>query len=296
LRNPSAIGRANTLLGHARAGAWQKGLIPEFHLPTQIEAGRFSQLLAAWNAASHLDDDSFHDHFTRGLVDNLATVRRLRQAAASSVQAQTIGQMIEASYPLTTAIKDIGGSRWPSVLDGLQDRATGDGSHSGKIVLAAGAGEREEIDPDPLAELRLADYNNAMAALRRIDPYNPQLETLTGPNYRPDTETIRSLWNEVRLQQEKLAYRMSQGHGFDGPNGHGYQFGRPGKPCTREEYYNKILRVIRDPSVTIVPLKRGRTAFYQDSTNTLVVVDPNSWDRGSMYKPDADRAALSKLE
>ena len=123
LHDSSAVGCADLLLGHARYGLWQKGLIREFHLPTEAEARRFSQVLAAWNAASQLDDERFRDCFTRDLVDDLATVRRMRQAAAGSVQAQTIGQMIEASYPLTAAIKTIGASRWPRVLEGLQERA-----------------------------------------------------------------------------------------------------------------------------------------------------------------------------
>jgi len=123
LRNPGAVGRAHTLLGHARAGAWQKGVLRDFALPTPAEAKRFSRLLAVWNAASDLDDDSFREHFARGLDIGPATLRRLRQAAAGSAQAQTIGQMIEASYPLTAAIKDIGGHRWPAMLEGLEDEA-----------------------------------------------------------------------------------------------------------------------------------------------------------------------------
>ncbi len=53
--------------------------------------------------------------------------------------------------------------------------------------------------------------------------------------------------------------------------------------------------MIRDPNVRIKPLENGRTAFYQDSTNTLVIVDPRSSDRGTMYKPDDKLAAFNKL-
>ncbi len=116
LRDPSAAGRAHTLLGHALASACHQGLIREFKLPTQGEAKRFSKVLAAWNAASDLKDESFRECFTRGLVDDLATVRRLRQAAAGSVTAQTFGQMVDASRPLTAAIKNIGAGRWPGLL------------------------------------------------------------------------------------------------------------------------------------------------------------------------------------
>ncbi len=123
LRDPSAAGRAHTLLGHALASACHQGLIREFKLPTQGEAKRFSKALAAWNAASNLNDERFCDRFTHGLVDDLATVRRLRQAAAGSAKAQTFGQMVDASRPLTAAIKDIGAHRWTDVREELEERA-----------------------------------------------------------------------------------------------------------------------------------------------------------------------------
>ena len=109
--------------GHALASACHQGLIREFKLPTQGEAKRFSKALAAWNAASNFNDERFCDRFTHGLVDDLATVRRLRQAAAGSVTAQTFGQMVDASRPLTAAIKDIGAHRWTRVREELEQRA-----------------------------------------------------------------------------------------------------------------------------------------------------------------------------
>jgi len=123
LRDPGAAGRARTLLGHARVGAWQKGVLSDVAWPTPAEAARFSRLLTAWNAASGLDDAPFAEWFTRGLDIGPATRRRLRQAAAGAAQARTIAQMIEASIPLTAAIKDIGGDRWPEMLKRLEDQA-----------------------------------------------------------------------------------------------------------------------------------------------------------------------------
>ena len=123
LRDPGAAGRARTLLGHARVGAWQKGVLSDVAWPTPAEAARFSRLLTAWNAASGLDDAPFAAWFTRGLDIGPATRDRLRQAAAGAAQARTIAQMIEASIPLTAAIKDIGGDRWPGMLKRLEDLA-----------------------------------------------------------------------------------------------------------------------------------------------------------------------------
>jgi hypothetical protein len=110
-------------LGHAHVSAWHQGLIRTFKLPTPEEAKSFGRTLGAWNAASHLDPATFHDRFTRGLVDTHTTVARLRQAAAGSAKAQTIGQMVDASRPLTAAIRDIGASRWDGVRERLAEKA-----------------------------------------------------------------------------------------------------------------------------------------------------------------------------
>jgi hypothetical protein len=123
VRRPEPAGRAHLLLGHAHASAWHQGLIREFKLPTDAEAGRFARTLAAWNAASDLDPETFREHFTHGLVDKPVTVARLRQAAAGSAEAKTIGEMVDASRPLTQAIREIGAHRWPWVREGLADRA-----------------------------------------------------------------------------------------------------------------------------------------------------------------------------
>jgi hypothetical protein len=123
VRRPEPAGRAHLLLGHALASAWHQGLIREFKLPTDAEAEQFARTLRTWNAAADLDPETFHETFTHGLVDKPATVARLRQAAADSAEAETIGQMVDASRPLTQAIRDIGAHRWPWVREGLADRA-----------------------------------------------------------------------------------------------------------------------------------------------------------------------------
>ena len=115
LCDPSEIGRARTLLGHGRFG-----LYPKFTQPTDDEARDFARLLRAWNAASGLDDQRFHDLFVGDKLASLATTRLMREAARKAAAANTIDQMIEASRPLTAAIKAIGPSRWPHVLRGIE--------------------------------------------------------------------------------------------------------------------------------------------------------------------------------
>jgi hypothetical protein len=65
VRRPGPAGRAHLLLGHALTSAWHQGLIREFKLPTEDEAGRFARTLRTWNAASDLDPETFRENFTR---------------------------------------------------------------------------------------------------------------------------------------------------------------------------------------------------------------------------------------
>jgi len=123
VRRPGPAGRAHLLLGHALTSAWHQGLIREFKLPTEDEAGRFARTLRTWNAASDLDPETFRESFTRGLVDKPATIARLRQAASGSAEARSIGQMVDAGRPLTQAIREIGADRWPWVRERLADKA-----------------------------------------------------------------------------------------------------------------------------------------------------------------------------
>ena len=175
LPDPSRVGRADLLLGHGRFGAWQKGLIREFVLPTPAEAQRFSRLLTAWNAVSDLDDETFRELFIHGLNIAPATLHRLRQAAAGAAQAKTMGQMIQASYPLTAAIKDIGAHRWPGMLEGLEDRA------DAAMPKVSGSGNRtasrdhedQPIDSErgkPSSLLQLAAFDGALAGAVALSP------------------------------------------------------------------------------------------------------------------------------
>ena len=391
LKYPSPFGRARTLLGYTRTGAFLTGILPDFDLPTETEAQRFSHLLAAWNAAADLDDDAFRDRFIGGLVDD-ASLHHLREAAAKADRAQTFGDMADASQHITAVIKAVGKDRWGDVLDGLEEQAetamppspapTLSWSDIFQKILEAispvgTANAQARGGPPrttPAEELRLAEYNriqnefvknglrpyavltnqrpwtptwedidaargelnrqlakrsspsaslddflsperscpvaskeridryvNDLIALRQADPYNARLKTSSGMKFDQDTgrlqgdwiqqlldpnyvndETIRSLEDEVRLQQGQIADRISQRHGYDG---HWKEFAIPGKQYTRNDYYKKILSVIRDPNALIKPLPGRRTAFYQKQTNVLVFLYPERWDGGSMYKP-----------
>ncbi len=160
LRNPSAVGRAHTLLGHALAGVCHQGLIREFKLPTDTEAQRFSLALAAWNAASNLNDERFRDRFTRGLVDDIATVRRLRHswggdtAATVVAHGAKVGALITID-PVSHFPPDLGDVKantknWINInANPNQAKKEGEGNGPGNLI--AGLGGAWNDDPKDYA-------------------------------------------------------------------------------------------------------------------------------------------------
>jgi pyocin large subunit-like protein len=53
---------------------------------------------------------------------------------------------------------------------------------------------------------------------------------------------------------------------------------------------------MRDPNAEIKQLEDGQTVFYQAATNTLVIVNPNDPDCGTMFKPDDGRIYFDELK
>ena len=132
LSDPGAAGRAADLLIHAGFHVrWAHG----FSDVTRNMGERFARVLAAWNADRDLDNEAFYHRYVdfggRHAVDDL------RQAAALSAQATTIGDMKEAAKPLAAAVRTIGASHsWSTAMERLVDRAN-QAIEQGKVELVA---------------------------------------------------------------------------------------------------------------------------------------------------------------
>jgi hypothetical protein len=121
--------------------------------------------------------------------------------------------------------------------------------------------------------------------LEKRNPPPPSINDLLHPQRSCPAPLTRSPFTPQL--EDIYARQISEGHGF---RDHGEQFGKPGQPCTRSEYRDKILSVMRDPKVEIQQLPNGQTLYYQEATNTLVVVNPRDRpDYGTMFKPDIGR-------
>ena len=63
-----------------------------------------------------------------------------------------------------------------------------------------GSGERAL---EPAEELRLFQYGNAMRRLRALEPDNPELSTLTGPDYVPTEAVVREVQQELAAAEAR---------------------------------------------------------------------------------------------
>ena len=75
--------------------------------------------------------------------------------------------------------------------------------------------------------------------------------------------------------------RIAAGHAFAK---HGAEFGF----TARAELAAHIDRIIASPSASR-HLSRGREAYWDDATGTVVICDPSTADGGTAFKPDRGR-------
>ncbi len=198
LPNPSPVGRARTLLGHAIVG-----LYPEFTLPSDKEAKAFSQLLTAWNDANHLDDQTFHNLFVGNKLASRATTCLMREAAQGAKNAETIDQMIAASHPLTQAINAIGPDCWPQTLQ-CQAETVVKGRESqgnGNVVN----NNQAQDEPNGYLDKIAKEVNPAHGDKNCADIVDAVIARLRGL----DPDAVAKNSQGVDLQQVKRKYRIT---------------------------------------------------------------------------------------
>jgi filamentous hemagglutinin len=80
-------------------------------------------------------------------------------------------------------------------------------------------------------------------------------------------------------------------------NGHAWPKHRGDFPefSTEAEFAQHIDQILANPSAS-KSLARGRAAFWDDKTKTVVIRDPNSPDLGTAFKPSGGKAYFDNLK
>jgi hypothetical protein len=64
---------------------------------------------------------------------------------------------------------------------------------------------------------------------------------------------------------------------------------------TQEQFAHAIQRIMENPSAS-KQLARGRTAYWDDATSTVVIRDPSTGDGGTAFKPPTSRNYYENLK
>ena len=169
--------------------------------------------------------------------------------------------------------------------DGGEWTSTGGGGGTNRTRLAQTEENENPRRPlleetlDGAAEVRIARFEDARQDIRRLEPNNPRLPQITPTGYAPGKEAIDEVENELEAARDRISARIASGHAF---RKHAREF-NTNSPV---EFQAIVRAMISDPRVQVRDLLRGRTSFYYNPKNILVIVDPNSRDGGTMYRPE----------
>jgi hypothetical protein len=134
--------------------------------------------------------------------------------------------------------------------------------------------KRPEEELDPLADARTEIYYSIESQIRRL---NPHYATVTrGDDFRASENEVRAALADLAAARTRIAASIANGHAFAK---HAAQFG----VTTTGAFQSVVEDVLSDPATQVRTLVRGRSAFYNRTTNSLVIVDPGSPDSGTAY-------------
>jgi hypothetical protein len=94
------------------------------------------------------------------------------------------------------------------------------------------------------------------------------------------------------VAESPIAVKIADGHAFEKHVRNEGQF--PGI-LTREQFASAIQRLMDNPSAS-KRLARDRTAYWDDTTDMVVICDPHTTDGGTAFKPRAGRSYYENLQ
>jgi hypothetical protein len=104
---------------------------------------------------------------------------------------------------------------------------------------------------------------------------------------------------EPTAKQKAIAEKIGKGHSFQKHVVDGKEFDALLKEKKRsdrqEEFIALIAKVMANPTHS-KKLERKREAFYDKDNNVLVIVDPNSRDRGTCFRPSGKKRYYDNLK
>lgn len=139
--------------------------------------------------------------------------------------------------------------------------------------------------------------NDATASLKKSKICATDSEALHeyDAQQKAPPEPVRAVRASVETPSPDPSHKQPLSAGQRIANGHAFakhhsEFGFR----TKAEMASHIDRVIANPSY-VRKLIRGRTAYWDDATRSVVITDPGSADFGTSFKPDRGRTYFNNL-
>jgi len=163
--------------------------------------------------------------------------------------------------------------------------------YSGSQLAGAEESENEEGKGilGEIFEAANAIYSEQFySTVSQIQQLDPNYSYVTQQGFTPGETDVEGARADLETTREKIAARIAGGHAL---GKHGYQFGYPSEATLT----NIVRGVMTSPTYAITGLGEGRSAYYDRPTNTLVIVDPNHADYGTVFRPPTREEYLGTL-
>ena len=173
-----------------------------------------------------------------------------------------------------------------------------------RLILAQAEGESESESKsgrreglleellDPGAPIRAEIYEQLGTSVSRLYPGGARGATVRDPEFEPTQRDIASLRGALAARQAEVADKIANGHAFEKHVIERLEF--PGVR-TPAELAGIVRSVLSSRGSLVRDLQNGRSAFYDRSTNTLVIVHPTRSDLGTVYRPTDGEAYFNSL-
>jgi hypothetical protein len=136
------------------------------------------------------------------------------------------------------------------------------------------------IAPRTPAQELIADQIAALQRqIARLEPRETFLNPLGGSASTQVRDSLQRRVEQLRTQNWVAAQRIANGHAFAQ---HRQEFGPVA--LSRPGFANQVYETLTSASQSR-SLERGRTAYYNDRTNTVVIVSPTDRDGGTAFRP-----------
>jgi hypothetical protein len=114
-----------------------------------------------------------------------------------------------------------------------------------------------------------------------LDPASPYAASISAPGWVPTQNDLYQIEGALDEKIDEIASEIASGHASGGATDYAFEA--------------MINATIRNPSKSGT-LRRGRSYYYDQPNNFVVIVDPNGADSGTAFHPATGSSYLKTLE